>query len=144
MCTRVALATMLVAVLCGTQDEQSAITAVTDICTEKVYMAQLKQHFEGNIIAAQKATDAMSAESEKYALAVAAVDDGAKAKGYLALERLAKAKTARAQEANRQKIVASMEALKQLSVRLDLIEAALKMRRKSEPAKKSVTFAHND
>ncbi|RHW69309.1 hypothetical protein DPX39_100171500 [Trypanosoma brucei equiperdum] len=81
MYIRTVITVLLVAVCGSTQDEQSAITAVTDICTEKVYMAQLKQHFEGTIIAAQKATDDLSAESEKYALAAAALEDSAEARG---------------------------------------------------------------
>nr|ARB50693.1 variant surface glycoprotein [Trypanosoma brucei] len=144
MYTRATFATMLVAVLCGAQDEQSAVAAVTYICTEKVYMAQLKQHFEGTIIAAQKATSALRAESEKYALAAAAVADQNAAMGYLALAALAKTKADQAVQDNAAQVVASREAVKQLTARLDLIAAALEMRPKNEPAKQSVTFTDTD
>nr|APD73527.1 variant surface glycoprotein 1125.1300 [Trypanosoma brucei] len=144
MYIRTVITVLLVAVCGSTQDEQSAVTAVTDICTEKVYVAQLKQHFEGNLIAADQATSALRAESEKFELAAAAVAEQNAAMGYLALAALAKTKADEAAQGNAAQVVASREAVKQLTARLDLIAAALEMRPKNEPAKQSVTFTDTD
>nr|APD72973.1 variant surface glycoprotein 1125.111 [Trypanosoma brucei] len=138
--TITALATLISVRVAEAQLGQTAVDAVNDLCTEKIYMLNLKEHFENAISTAVESVNALAKEARTYELASAALTDLKSRRGYTALEQLAKVKITTAAETNTDKVAKAQHTIRQLAHRLGLIDAALDMRPPTVPTKKKATF----
>ncbi|SCU69884.1 Trypanosome variant surface glycoprotein C-terminal domain containing protein, putative [Trypanosoma equiperdum] len=134
------LATLLSIKTVEAQLGQTAVNAVSDLCSEKIYLLNLKDHFENAIANAVSSVNALNDEARTYELAAAAVTEVSKKRAYSALEQLAKVKKAAKEAQNTEKLGKAKDAVNQLRHRLGLIDAALDMRPATVPTKKSATF----
>ncbi|SCU65519.1 uncharacterized protein TEOVI_000020700 [Trypanosoma equiperdum] len=69
------LATLISVRVTEAQLAQTAVDAVSKLCTEKVHMLKLKEQFESAISRAVESVNALNKEARTYELASAAVKD---------------------------------------------------------------------